>query len=230
MATSFAGAGGSNDSTTSGVKAVTLAGATIGDLLVVPVSVTGTTLLPTVTDDNSSGTYTEITGGVLSNTSADKQWIFVRNSLVPATASTIVTMTPSGDTGGGLQVYRLTGMSRVGAAAVRQFAIQQNQAAATPAPVLGVAALTTNSLIGAIHNGASPATMTPPASWTEKHDVGYATPTKGKETATIDSGFTGTTVTWGSASSAEFSSVGVEMDGSAAASTLHMLASTGVGK
>lgn len=217
MATAFAGAGGTNYNTTAGDKTSTLAGATIGDQLVIAVGLTGVTTAPTVTDDNSSGTYTEVTGGVLKGTSADGMWVFVRNALVPATVSTIITMTsPGGDTGGGVFVYRLTGMARAGASAVRQVAKQQNQAAATPAPVFGVAPLTGNSLLGAVNNATNPATMTAPTSWTEKHDGGYITPTTGLETATIDSGFTSTTVTWGSASGSAFSSVAVEMDGSAA--------------
>lgn len=217
--TAFAGAGGQLVNTTAGNKAVTLAGATAGDQLVVVVVLTGATTTPTVTDDNGSGTYTEVSGGgFFKAASADKVWIFVRNALVPATASTIITMTsPGGDTGGGLLVYRLTGMTRVGAAAVRQIAGQSNQAAAgTPAPVFAAAPLTGNSLIGAVFNATNVATLTPPTGWTEKHDTGYATPTTGIETATIDSGFTSTTVTWGSTSASAFASIAAEMDASAA--------------
>lgn len=219
MATAFAGAGAQVYNTTAGNKAATLAGATLNDLLVVICAMTGAVTAPTVTDDNSSGAYTDCTGGaVLKNTSADGMWVFARNSLVPATASTIITMTsPGGDTGGGLFVYRVTGMARVGSQAVLQVAKQSNQAAAgTPAPVFGASPLTTNSLIGAVHNATNPATMTPPTSWTEKHDTGYATPTTGLETATIDSGFTTATVTWGGTSASAFGSIAVEMDASAA--------------
>lgn len=221
MATAFAGAGAQVVNTTAGNKAATLAGATAGDMLVVVCCLTGAATAPSVTDDQS-GTYTEVTGGSLKNTSADGLWVFVRTALVPATLSTVITMTsPGGDTGGGLLVYRLTGMSRVNSAAVRQFARQQNQAAAgTPAPVLGAAALTGNSLIGAVFNATNVATLTPPTGWTEKHDTGYNTPTSGVETATIDSGFTGTTVTWGSTSASAFAAVVVEMDASAAGSAL----------
>ena len=231
MATSFAGAGASNFNTTAGNKTATLAGATLSDLLVVVCATSGVTTAPTVTDDNSSGTYANITGA-LNNTSVDKMWLFVRTALVPATLSTIITMTSGGaDTGGGLVVYRLTGMSRTGASAVRQSAIQQNIAAATPAPVFGSAALTGNSCIGAVLNLTNPATMTPTASpvWTEKHDLGYITPTTGLETQTIDSGFTGTTVTWGSASATQFGSLIAEMDSSAVAVTVTRLSALGVG-
>ena len=220
--TAFAGAGAQVYNTTAGDKAATLAGATSGDLLVVICAMTGTTTAPTVTDDNGVATYTDCTAGaVLKNTSADAMWVFVRDSLVPATASTIITMhSPGGDTGGGLLVYRLTGMTRVRLDAVRQVAKQSNQAAATPAPVFAVAPLTTNSLVGAVNNASNVATMTPPATWTEKHDTGYNVPTTGIETATIDSGFTTATVTWGSASATAFGSLAVEMDASAAKSML----------
>lgn len=220
--TAFAGAGAQVVNTTAGNKAATLAGAIAADLLVVVVVLTGAVATPTVTDDQG-GTYTEVSGGgFFKNTSADKMWLFVRDSLVPATLSTVITMTsPGGDTGGGLLVYRVTSMSRTGAAAVRQKAGQSNQAAAgTPAPVLPAAALTGNSVIGAVFNATNVATLTPPTGWTEKHDTGYATPTTGVETATIDSGFTGTTVTWGSTSASAFASLVAELDASAAPGAL----------
>lgn len=213
----FAGAGGQIVNTTAGNKAVTLAGATAGDLLVVVCLLTGATTPPTVTDDNGSGTYVEVTGGgFVKNASADKVTIFVRTALVPATLSTIITMTsPGGDTGGGLLVYRVTGMTRTGQAAVRQVAGQSNQAASgTPAPVFPQACLTTNSVIGAVLNETNPATITPTASpvFTEKHDTGYATPTTGIETQTLDSGFTGTTLTWGGTSATQFASIAAELE------------------
>lgn len=215
--TAFSGAGGSLFNTTAGNKAFALAGATANDLLVVVCALTGATTAPTITDDQS-GTYTEVSGGgFLQGSSANKIWVFVRNALVPLTQSTTVTMTsPGGDSGGGMTVYRLTGMSRTGSAAVRQAAGQANQAAGTPAPAFSSAALTGNSTIGAILNSTNPATMTPNASWTEKHDLGYNVPTTGLETCTRDSGFTGTTVTWGSSSASVFASVIVEFDASAA--------------
>lgn len=224
MATAFAGAGAQIWNTTAfggGSKTTTLAGATAGDLLVVVVGASGYAGAWTVTDDNSSGTYTDVTGVINENAGTDTMRVFVRNSLVPATASTIITGTASGggDTGGGFAVYRLTGMSRSGSAAVRQFKVVNNGImSSTPAATFTSAALTGNSVIGAVIISLNPAGLTPPASpvMVEKHDIGYATPAFGLETCTLDSGFTGTTVTWGSLSGATFGCVIVEMDSSAA--------------
>lgn len=207
-------------------KTATLAAAAQGELIVVVASYTGQAAAPVITDDNSAGTYTEVTGGVAKAASADKLWIFVRNSLLPATQSTIVSAARAGTTGGGMVIFRLTGMTRFGTDAIRNWATtpqvgkQENQAAATPAPALPAAALTGNPTIGAVFNATNPATLTPPTSWLEKADLGYNTPTTGIEVVGRDSGFTGTTVTWGSASATAFCSVIVEFDASAAATVV----------
>jgi hypothetical protein len=82
--------------------------------------------------------------------------------------------------------------------------------------VFGAAPFTTNSILGAVFNAANPATMTPPATgtWTEHDDVGYNTPATGMETVTLDSGFTSTTVTWGSSCASAFAAFAVEFDAS----------------
>lgn len=219
MATAFSGAGASIFTTTSGAKSAAIAAAAAGDILVVVVALSGDTTIPNVTDDQG-GLYHEVSGGARNNASADKLWVFFRSSFLPTTASTNITMTPAAgtDTGGGFTAYRLTGMLRPGKDGRRQLAVQENQAAGTPAPAFSSVALTGNSILGAVLNLTNPATMTPPAVpvMTEKHDLGYLTPTEGLEVATADSGFTGTTITWGSASATGFSSAIIETDGSAA--------------
>jgi hypothetical protein len=220
--TAFAATGISTFNTTAGNKTATLAGTTAGDLLVVVAAQTAVSIGPGITDDNSSGTYTSVVSAG-KNTGADIMYVFVRNSLIATTASTIITMTSGGgDTGGGLFVYRLTGMSKVGAAAVRQSKTQQNQTAnAAPAPTFSAAALTTNSIIGAVFDSTNPPSQTAPTSFTEQHDVGYNSPATGCETVTIDSGFTGTTVTWGATDpSGAWCSVIVEFDASSAAAAV----------
>lgn len=216
----FAGAGASAYTTVAGNKTSgAISTAAAGDLLVAVVVLSGTTAAPTVSD-SQGGSYVEVTGGgALKLSSVDAMRVFVATALLPATASTTLTMTsPGGDTGGGLTCYRVTGMSRSGLLAVRQAAKQQNHAAGTPGPAFGVAALTGNSILGAVFNDTNPATMTAPTTpaMTEKHDLGYATPANGLEVVTLDSGFTGTTITWGSASATEFGSIIVELDASAA--------------
>jgi hypothetical protein len=202
--------------TTSGTKTANLVSVQFGALIVVFAANTGQTATPTVTDANSDGlgAYTEITSA-LKNTSADKMFVFTRNALVGVVENTLVTMTPGTTTGGGLEAIQISGMTRVGAAAIRQSAREENQAAAgTPTPVFSVAALTENLCLGAVFNASNPAAMTPRGSpvWTEQTDVGYATPTTGLEVMSINSGETATSIAWGGTSATAFCSIVVELD------------------
>jgi hypothetical protein len=175
-----------------------------------------------VTDDNASGTYTQIdvdrTG--FSTTGVLTMW--VRNKLIAA-ASTVFTAAQTGSSGGGLQVCRISGMSIVGLGAVRGSGGQSSGGAgATPAPVLlrrvgttfsgTQAALTANLCIGVVMNSATAAAVTEPASWTESLDTGYNTPATGLETAFRNSGETNSTITWGSTSATAWASMAIELD------------------
>lgn len=206
-----------------------------GDLIIVVCANTGRTIAqaPTVTDNNSDGFgttpgYTNCT--VLASTkatSADSMWVFVRNALIGSATSTTFTFSPlaAGDSGGGLQVLRVSAMSIVGQGALRGGGIQSNQAAAaTPTPVLlrrigaaysgTQAALTANALISAVFNGTSPAATTPRAApaWTGSANVGYAVPTTGLRTAFINSGETASSLAWGGTSASAFCTVAFEID------------------
>lgn len=183
------------------------------DLLVVFATLSGTDTGGSLTGSVVS-TFTKIATAAKA-ASVDTSYLFVANSLTTATSQT-VTWAGNAATGCILQVWRISGMSRLGSAAVKQTGQQDNQAASgTPAPVFGASCITTNPTLGLVSNATSPATMTPPASWTEGGDVGYATPTTGAETVFRNSGFTGTTVTWGGTSASAFCSIVVELDASA---------------
>lgn len=209
--------------TNSGTKTVTATPA-VGDLIVLVVAHSGNTANVAPTDNNSAGagTYTRVNTCVKAS-SADTMQVWVRNSFIGSASSTVFTHAPGTTSGGGIGVFKVTGMTRSGLNAIRQSAIQSNQGAAgTPTPVLGVAALTGNPLIGAVFNATSPATMTArgtPA-YSERFDVGYSTPTTGLETMTIGSGETGTSIAWGSTSGSAFCSVIVELDTSAIVNTV----------
>jgi hypothetical protein len=129
---------------------------------------------------------------------------FVATSLATAVSQT-ATFDSVGDqtTGQVIFIGQVIGTTLTGLSAIRQTAKQDNQAGpSTPAPTFATAALTGNVTIGAIGiEGANPATVTEPTGWTERGDTGYATPTTGAEYVSRDSGFTGTTVTWGSSES-----------------------------
>lgn len=212
----LAGAGAFN--TTAGSKTGS-ATPTVGDLLVIIAGHTGNTASVAPTDDNPDGlgTYSLVNTAV-KNSSADTMTVWVRSGLVGSATLTNFTHNPGTTTGGGFGVMAITGMSRSGSSAILQSAIQSNQAASgTPTPVFGATTLSANAILGAVFNATNPATMTPPATWTEAVDVGYNTPVTGIELAYDSSGSTLTSVAWGSTSASAFASVVVELDTSSAA-------------
>ena len=189
-------------------------GQAMNDLLLAFSLTTGSNITGSMTD-SQGGSWSFIVAAT-KNAGADKLRCFIRDALCPNADPLTVTMDVTGDNGTGCTIFvvRVSGMSRVGANAERQNVVQSNQAAATtPAPVFGAAALTDNPTLGFVGNATNPAGMTPPASWTELvADVGHATPTTGGEYVTRDSGFTGTTITWGSTSASAFGDISVELD------------------
>lgn len=190
----------------------------LSDLLVVLVATSGSiepTAAGAITDDRS-GTYYKANFATRSG-AASSIYAFVRNTLVASAVGHILTFTCTGDaaTGCCILVYRVSGMTRAGSSAVRQSAFTSGIAAAgTPAATFGVACLTGNPVIGVVGSAANPTAVTPPASFTEPatFDTGVGTPAQGIEGCHIDSGFTGTTVTWGSTSSGASGCVVVELD------------------
>lgn len=202
---------GSSFATTNSSAFTATATPAVGDLLVVIGGFTGNTTTPTVTDNNSSGTYT-LVNSALKATSADKLYMWVRNARIASAASTVVTITPSGaTTGGGLAVYRIAGGDRVGSAAVRQSAVQANQTSGTPAPAMAAAANRKNVILGGVMNAKNPAGTTAPTGFARDTNLGYATPTAGLTTVSKVSDFGLSTLTWGGTGGV-FASIVAEFD------------------
>lgn len=155
---------------------------------------------------------TDLNGGV------DFIDTFVADSLTTA-VPTILTWSCTGDNANGRFCcgFRISGMTRTGLSAIRQFKEQENQAAGTPAPVFDAACLTGNLTCAVAGNLNNSSGLTGPSGWTLRVSSGYNTPTTGIYTSTRNSGFTGTTVTWGSASATVFGAIIVELDTSAPA-------------
>lgn len=200
--------------TTSGTKTVT-ATPVVGDLIIIITAHSGNTSTAAPTDNNAGGggTYTLINSAVKA-TSADTMRVWVRNNLITSATSTVFTHAPGTTTGGGLVVIDCQGGDKAGSSAIVQSAIQSNQAAGTPAPVFGAAVNAQNAVIGAVFNASNPAALTPRTNFTELYDSGYNTPTTGLEVMSDNSGETGTTMTWGSASASAYCSIVVELESS----------------
>lgn len=181
-------------------------------LIVVFAMLTGETSTDwTVTDDHA-GTYTKIRRQV-KNASADIMEVWIANQRASAVATNWTYSHASGNaTGSFMQIYSVSGMSRTGSAAVRSQGGQDNQAAAgTPAPALNQAALNGNPTITVIHNATNPPGTTAPSGWAVGAARGYNVPVTGSHSTFRNSGFTGTTITWGSTSVSAFSSVAIEL-------------------
>ena len=183
------------------------------DYLLVVLVVASATVDPGDVTSDVGITFTKVTSALF-NASADTLYVFVANQLSGEENPT-VTFDCTGDnaTGAIIGVAIVTGMSKTGAAAIRQSKIVQNQAAGgTPAVTFDAACLTGSITLGLVGNKSSPAGVVHPAGWTERYDSGYSLPTTGGEIITRDSGFTGTTITWGGTSATAFGVIGVELD------------------
>jgi hypothetical protein len=207
--TSTAGGGTTGTGNRSGAAITPVA----NDLFIVVGTFTGcTNTAPTCSDNNNSGTYTRIFAG-LYNASADMFCAFVRDTPLPNTTSTTVTVTTGSNTAGEIITIAWSGALRYGGAAIRQWAIQENQASGgTPAPAFLQAALTNNATLAGMANGSTSPIMTPNASWTERQDANQTSPACAHEVSTRDSGFTGTTITFGATSGSNFGSYAIELD------------------
>jgi len=204
--------GGSTTSTSDRTTTVTTP--VVGDLWIVCCFVaTNTNDTPTCSDDQG-GSYTRIaTANAVIATFNYRLSTFVRNSLISTATSTTVTVATGSNSCGVIHILPFSSMTRTGLDAIRSSGLQNNQAAGTAAPVLNQAALTGNVTL--VAHGSADTTTTPPTNWTERFDTNLANETTALETATRDSGFTGTTITFGAASSTVFCSQAIELDGSA---------------
>lgn len=191
----------------------------LNDLLIVFVVASATVEDPgTLTSSIGGFTFTQIARSAY-RISSNSTYAFVADALVSDTSSQTVTFDTPSDPANGtiIIVASVSGMSKTGLTAIRQSAKEENGAASgTPAPAFGIAALTGNPTLGAVGNESNPAGLTEPTGWTEGGDTGYNTPTTGGEYVHRDSGFTGTTITWGSSSASAFGAIILELDSSGA--------------
>lgn len=205
--------------TNSGTHTVT-ATPTGNDLIVIVTRATGNTAATTPTDNNvNGGTYvlakdpSNNSASALKNTSADLMQVFVRTQFIQQPNSTVFTHAPGASTGGGLEVYAIRGMAKVGLAAILQVITQANQAAAgTPAPVLAGIPQANNPILTGIFNATNPAAVTQRTGYTRDTNAGYITPTSGGNSAHLNNGEASATITWGGTSATAFSSFAIEFD------------------
>ena len=200
-------AGGGTTGTTD--RTVTMTPA-VGDHVLVFCSVGGNTQsAPTMSDNNADGIgYTLLAALAWGSASGNRLFAFVRNGLMVNTTSTIITLDTDTNDAAHMWVHQASGAVRAGADSIRQIATIENGAAAgTPAVTFASSHLTHDLNVCAV---ASANSMTPPTSWTEQVDQSQTVPTTFIEGCTRQTGFTGTTVTWGSTSASTFAAIAVE--------------------
>src|SRR5689334_24421682 len=99
----------------------------VGDLLLVACVVANNSNTTPTCSDDQGGTY-HLIDAALFATSLGVLSVFVCDRLVPSAVSTTITVATGSNTAGIVGVAAISGMAKVGLAAVRQSAKQQNQA------------------------------------------------------------------------------------------------------
>jgi hypothetical protein len=183
------------------------------DLLVVDVSATGTLATGSLASSVAGKTFSEVTHAVFAGVAT--RYVYVSDQLASNESQT-VTFDCTGDTASGaiINVERVSGITKTGLTAILQSAIQENQdTPATPETVFDAACQTGNPTLAAVSHFSAD-DFTPPTNWTGLGEATHGVPNHRSETAGRDSGFTGTTITWGSAYSIDGAAISLEIDAS----------------
>lgn len=190
------------------------------DLLIAFVTVSGNTDANGYITDSQNLGWDLITTALFAS-SANKIYAFVAKKLAAATSMTVTYNISSGTaTGCVIQVARVSGITMTGIAAIRQSTTVANQASGSaPAPAFSSNCLTGNPTLTVVGDSTNPPGLTAPTSWTSQSNTGYATPTTGAQYASRNSGFTSTTITWGSSAGSAFGAIAIEVNVDAPPST-----------
>lgn len=200
-------AGGGTSGTTDRTASIT---PSTSELIVAYASISDNTQASPVMTDNRGGTYTLV---AQARWGSNNSVVYVRNTLTTTRSSHTVKLDTDTNTAAEIVLVNIAGMSRTGAAAVKQVgSVADQTASTTPAISFPAPTLTTNIVIGGVASGDT--TTTPPSGWTEQRDASQATPTTALEVTTKASGYTSSTVTWGAAQSTTYAAIGIELDAS----------------
>lgn len=188
-----------------------------GELMIVTVQATDTVANNAAVTVSANGlTFTRAPVAVRKNGSVDTQWFFVANQLVPASPVTMTltaSMTADAGTGAVISAMGVAGMTRVGLSAIRQIAIDENEAGGVaPVTTFTVRPLTTSTIVHAMHHTTASGSKTPPTGFTKIVDLSYSTPVGAGLVSYIPSGFTSFGITAGNTGNGPCSALSVELD------------------
>jgi hypothetical protein len=185
------------------------------DLLAVCVSADNAgSVVGTLASSVAGKTFSLVTSAG-ANTDLDRLHWFVSDQLASNESQT-VTFDCTGDAATGclIIVLRISGITKTGTTAIKQSKVAANQSAATtPAVTFDASAQTGNPTLGSVGSRAT-VDLVEPTGWTELGQQQHGTPNAELETVARDSGFTGTTITWGSACDTTYAAIIVEIDAS----------------
>ena len=184
----------------------------VGDVLVHFVAKTGSTNNGTVTDTGSNP-WTQLTAAACfigGGAAADRVEVFATTQQLTSASTITVTYDCTGDnaTGANVATFRVAGCD---GAYLRQWKANTGGSSTTPTCSMDLAINTNNAVVAMAANGANPAALTPPSSWTEGADIGFATPASGAEFAYRSPGETNSVVSWGGTSGTSWGAIVVEL-------------------
>jgi hypothetical protein len=201
---------------------------TIGDLIVACVSMPGS-VEPgeaTLTSSIGGNTFSRIVIAGWPTVRQNFGYIFVADQLIAtgediSQTVTIAYATDEG-TGSNIALLRVTGMTKVGTAAVRQSGTENDKSSgATPTVAFAGAALTTNPVIGTTVVLLNPGAIGTPSGFTQRANISHATPNNALTADTIDSGFTNSSVVWSTTYGQVGCAAAIELDASASSTNMN---------
>lgn len=197
-----------------------------GDLLVVVSSFSATTdNTVACTESAGGGTYTQVAMKEWNGTGS-RMYVHIRDALIgasPVSRQIRLDLPADAATGCVATVLRVTGMTKAGLTAMLQSAVAKNSAS-VPGITFGAACQTGNPVLSyyATSSANPPATTLPGSPFNSSFQSGgYSTPTNGGQVLKSDSGFTGTSITYGSSDAGAWGMIGIELDSSAGGSTVN---------
>lgn len=203
---------GSTINTNAGTKTVTATPA-VGDLIII-VQFQAQDYTWSSPTDNKSGTYTLIVEQLGTWQSSSGCKAYVRDSFITDASSTIFTSAnPGYDTGGGIAVIKVTGMSKYGASAIRQSRAGRTFSFVAPTITFTSSPLTTNIVINAVCT-ATIQTINVKTGYTSLLNSNFYTPSFSYQIQSIDNGETRNSVDWGAGTttSNDYGMIAFELD------------------
>jgi len=155
-------------------------------------------------------------------------YVFASSGQAAASAQT-VTFDCTGDAASGciIHVHAVLNGRQYGSSMFRQKVKVSAQAPSTPTATFGSSCLTENTTLCIV--GTYSTAVTPPTNWTEQRDTNLAAPSMTEETATRNSGFTGTQINYGYSDSYQHCVILLEVDSTPIAATVTTTVPTSIG-